>query len=537
LFGVVRRILLRPVLRDRFGGAAAWLAATAAVLWVVHPLQTESVTYIIQRVESMMGLFYLLTLYCFLRGAEAARPVRWYVAAVLACLAGMASKEVMVSAPLMVLVCDRTFFAGSFRDALKRRAGLYAGLAATWLPLVYWVSSTGGRAGSAGFDSPVPWWQYAIIQCPAIVHYLRLSFWPRPLVFDYGIMDAPGLTGILLSAAFLLALAGLTAVALWRREPAGCLGAWFFMILAPSSSFVPVATESMAEHRMYLPLAAAVVLAVLALYRLIGLRVVPLAAALAVALGWVTSQRNEDYRSEFTIWSDTVAKRPDNARACNDLGSLWIGRGNLAEAERCFRAALHEHDNYPSAQYNLGIVLQRTNRDEEAIAHFLRALRLEPGFVDAYVNAGNSYLKLGRPAAAVAQFEEALRRQPDSADLHYDLGLALNQLGRAADAMREYQSALHLQSDFAKAHFALAELFRQQNSLPEAMGEYQRTVQAEPGNLQARLILGNLLLMSGQVDGAIDQYEQILRVHPGIPSVMQNLEQARAMKSSPSGGP
>src|SRR5476649_2624724 len=125
-----------------------------------------------------MGLFYLLTVYCFIRGTESPLPAIWYAVAGLACVAGMASKEVMVSAPLMVLIYDRTFFATSFREALRQRPWLYVGLAATWLPLAYWISSGGLRGGTAGFGGPVTWSKYALIQGPAIVHYLWLSFWP-----------------------------------------------------------------------------------------------------------------------------------------------------------------------------------------------------------------------------------------------------------------------------------------------------------------------------------------------------------------------
>ena len=239
LFGLVRRTLLhpvrqaqgyggqalqQPVLQKRFSEAALPLAFVVALLWVVHPLQTECVTYVIQRAESLMGLFYLLTLYCFVRGAESRRqasgvrhqvsearnqekefktqnqeaalplssgltpdasrlPVRrsfseggWYSASILCCLLGMASKEVMVSAPLMVLLYDRTFVAGSFRAAWQKRRKLYLGLAGTWLLLGYLVATAGNRGGSAGFgDGHLPRRTYALTQFRAIDHYLRLS--------------------------------------------------------------------------------------------------------------------------------------------------------------------------------------------------------------------------------------------------------------------------------------------------------------------------------------------------------------------------
>ncbi|HSY54782.1 MAG TPA: hypothetical protein VK785_10065, partial [Opitutaceae bacterium] len=151
LFGIVRRTLLRqgyggqalvrPALSGRFGADAVPLALAVAVIWVVHPIQTEAVTYVSQRAESLMGLFYLLTVYCFIRGASATgerrdsqviRPLSsclWLLASVLSCFLGTLSKETIVTAPVMVLLYDRTFVAGSFREAWRLRWRYYSGLA------------------------------------------------------------------------------------------------------------------------------------------------------------------------------------------------------------------------------------------------------------------------------------------------------------------------------------------------------------------------------------------------------------------------
>ena len=265
LFGILRRTFLLPRWAEFLSAAFAepalrlgCLALAIALLWAIHPLQTESVTYIVQRAESLVGLFYLLTLYCFIRGATSGRGRSWYAAAVLACLLGMASKEVMVSAPLMVLLYDRAFLAGSFREAWRRRYGVYLALASTWLLLGWLVIVAGNRGGSAGFGAGVGSWAYLCTQFGAIVHYLKLSVWPHPLLLDYG-PDTVPMTLEILPDAILVVLLGLaTLVALWRWPKIGFLGAWFFAILAPTSSIVPVATQVVAEHRMYLPLAAVV---------------------------------------------------------------------------------------------------------------------------------------------------------------------------------------------------------------------------------------------------------------------------------------
>jgi hypothetical protein len=293
LLGILRRTFLLPMLHDRFGPAAVPLALAIALVWMLHPLQTESVTFIVQRAESLVGFFYLLTLYCVIRGAAATpwtvpffaarKPVTgndiageegdrppwswvWYAAAVLASLLGMACKEVMVTASLIVLLYDRTFLAGSFAEAWRRRWGLYLGLAATWGLLAYLVFSTGliGRRPEMGAPDA---WGYVRSQPGVILHYLRLSLWPHPLCMNYEWPLADTLGEILPGAIVVGALLAAAAWGLWKRKAWGFLGAWFFLILAPSSSVLPLRQLAF-EHRMYLSLAAVAVLAVAGGYSL-----------------------------------------------------------------------------------------------------------------------------------------------------------------------------------------------------------------------------------------------------------------------------
>ena len=150
LFGIVRRALVSERLRGRFGAASVWLAAAVAVIWAVHPLQTQAVTYIVQRGESLMGLMYLATLYAVIRAAETASR-RWIVAAVISCAIGMATKPVMATAPIIALLFDVIFVAGSLKVALRRRWGLYAALAATWGIMAATIAAPTPADWSVGF--------------------------------------------------------------------------------------------------------------------------------------------------------------------------------------------------------------------------------------------------------------------------------------------------------------------------------------------------------------------------------------------------
>jgi len=561
LFGIVRRSLRQPVLSKRFGDAALSLAFAVALLWTVHPLLTESVTSIIQRTESLMGLFYLLTLYGFIRGTESreqAAGVRhqgkelktqnsevsrlsssrlwpvasglWMLASICFCALGMATKEVMVTAPLIVLLYDRTFVAGTFREAWRRRGGWHLGLFGTWLVLGSLLVKMGGsRDTAAGFGLGITPWTYALTQCQAIVLYLRLAFWPHPLVFYYGTDVVHQAAAVAPQAIILALLAGGTVFMLWSRPVLGFVGAWFFLILAPSSSVVPLITQTMAEHRMYLPLAAVIALVVIGVYAKFGPRSLFVFAAAAVGLGGLTIQRNNDYRSELAIWTDTVAKWPGNAKAHGNLGTvLETIPDRLPDAISEYEAALQIDPDLAETHYNLGLVLSKVpGRLPDAIAEFRVALQKNPNLVEAHYFLGHALLEAkGDRSEAIAELQAALRIKPDYVGAHVDLGLALSGIpSRLPEAIAEYQAALKIDPDSLEAHCDLgAALVQIPGRLPEALSEDEAAVRIKPGSAEARINLGIALSKTpGRLPDAIAEYEAALRINPDFEEAHTNL--------------
>jgi tetratricopeptide (TPR) repeat protein len=483
----------------------------------VHPLATESVTFISDRSESLMGLFYLLTLYCFVEGVRLRNvpsaadgtlrnlaPSLWLCLSVMFCYCGMATKEVMVSAPLLVLLYDRTFVAGTFRGALRGRAALYAGLASSWLLLALLVVAMGGNRGNvAGFGAGVPWWAYSLTQFKAVALYVWLSFWPHPLVFDYGRALVGNPLAVLPQAIFLLMLVAGTVLALRRRSPIGFLGAWFLAILAPSSSIVPLASQTMAEHRMYLPLAAVVVISVVGIHRLLrwaGMKpraFVVVALALAAGLGFLTEQRNEDYRSELGLWEATVRDYPGNGYAHYNLAVLLEEEpGRLADAMSEFRAAIRLEPGYAPAHNDLGNALvTRPEGIPEAIVEYKAAIFLQPGYAEAHNNLGMALsARTGSLSDAILEFQTALRLRPDYAEAHINLGNALSGMpGRLPDAIAEYEAALRVDPDSIEAHFNLGNAFvRSPGRTADALREYQEVLRIRPGFGPAKAMLQKL---------------------------------------------
>jgi Flp pilus assembly protein TadD len=426
LFGVVRRTLLSDRLRTQVDGTATWLAFVVALVWLVHPLQTEAVTYVVQRVESLAGLFYLLTLYCAIRAPGSRRARLWSAGAIAACALGMATKEVTVTAPIAVWLWDRTF---GGHAVSRPRWPLLAGLAATWLVLGLLVFHE-HRAPSIVLGQGMVW-RYLVTQAGVITHYLRLAITGTPLVFLYTWPLAGSLGALAPQAALVAALVILTGVGIVRRHPLGYAGGWFFLILAPTSSVLPIVTEVAAEHRMYLPLAAVVACVVVGVYRggrLLLARIVPappvrratgaaLGAALTVAVvlayGTETRARNRDYWSEETLWADTVDKQPDNARARVGYGVALLTARRPAEAEAQLRVAVDLDRADGFAHERLGAALATQGKLDEAIPRFQRAVALRPGLVDAQRSLGLAYATLRQGALALPHLERALAALPD----------------------------------------------------------------------------------------------------------------------------
>jgi protein O-mannosyl-transferase len=432
------------------------VAFAAAALWALHPLATSAVTYVMQRSELMVSFCYLLTLSCFACATadHAGRPRFWLGLSVVACVAGMATKEVMVTAPLAVLLYDRTFVAGSLRAALRSRARYYVALAATWLLLALLVFGTENRGLSAGFGRGIAWSDYALTQLYAVPHYLRLALWPSPLVFDYGNALIRDFALITPGALLLLLLLAATLAALRRCPAIGFCGALFFLLLAPSSSVVPVATQTIAEHRVYLALAAPVLLLVLAVRRWFARAWWPVSLGLALLLGGATFARNYAYTSAFTLWRDTAAKAPASARAHYNLGASLLGEtgtANLAAAVAEFTESLRLDPEHPLASRKLGVALLAVGRPADALPRLEKAVRLDPNSAGAHYELGNALAQLNRTADAAAHYTESLRLEPDHAIVHYNLGTALAQLGRYSEALAEFDATLRLDPQDASA--------------------------------------------------------------------------------------
>jgi Flp pilus assembly protein TadD len=412
-------------------------------------------------------------------------------------------KETIAAAPLLVALYDRVFLYRSWRDAAQARGSLYAGLGASWLVLAGVVLS-GPRAAVSGFASGVPVWTYLLNQAAILVDYLRLTVWPTNLVVLYGWPEPLTLGDVLPQALAIVALLAITAVALVRAPRLGYLGAWAFVVLAPASSIVPIATEVGAERRMYVPLMALVVLAVLGV-NTVRSRVVRVAVLvlLVTALGALTIRRNTEYASAITLAQTVVDRRP-TAIAHHLLGEQYGLAGRAAEAERELRAAVALGTS--RARFQLGTLLVDAQRWSEAASELeafvatagvpQRLTWLEPPLIDvltARLQLAQIYGAERRWADMAAQARMVLEyapRHPEALRL-LSIGLVGAQVWpEAVTVIRDYL-ALRPTDTTARSNLAIALIAT--GRLDEAVAELQRATQTDPNDDNARRLLNMAL--------------------------------------------
>ena len=474
LFGVVRRTLLCERLRGRFGAQATGIALACTLLWALHPLQTQSVTYIIQRCESLTGLFFLLTLYCAIRGWESPAPGRWHMAAIASCMLGAGSKEVIAVAPAVVLIYDLVFVHRRAGEALRRSWWLYAGLVACSILVAVRSATVSVHPNS---------WEPAgmhglclLAQCEVLLYYLRLAVWPAPLVLDYfwpQSSPADRLPYVLTAGGMLAA----TAWALWRRHPLAVPTAWYFLIHLPSA-FVARPPDLLFEHRMYLPLAAVVVLAVLGAReagrrvarrlsmpkpQAAALRIIPAAAVCTVlaVFGALTAIRNRDYASELTIWRDTAHKRPENWRAQTNLAIVLLAADRPREAIAPLWTVPRTRSRHHAETFiSLGRALAALGDAQEAMASYRRAVEFDPDFAAAHEFLGDALFRSGDLAEGIHHLRAAVRLGTDRPSARFALGNALVAVGQRKEGIANLREALRLKPDYAAARERLEAIER-----------------------------------------------------------------------------
>jgi tetratricopeptide (TPR) repeat protein len=535
---------------------------------LVHPLQTESVTYLVQRAESLSTLFYLGSFYSFIRYTNG--RISGAVMSIVLLVAGILTKEIVATAPLLFLLYDYAFVTGSIKGAMGRHGRYYACAFSSWIVIAAAALLTHGRNGTVTFGSQISPVGYALTQACAIVRYLKLAILPVGQIFPY---EAAAVTDIRVIAPCLAAvviLLALSAYLMVGRPAVGFLFCGFFLILAPTSSFIPIVTETVAEHRMYLALGACTVLAALVIVRLPVGAMAAVFAAMLVALAGATFARNRVYVSQMSILEDAARKQPNAADFANyyaleliragdvpaaetvlrhsvsidphnpiglsNLANILRGRGEAAEAHRLYSMAMLETPNSPEGLFNVGIALREEGHLPEAEAALRRAIGLNPGFPEALNGLGTVLSLEGNTAGARDAFTQAASADATYAEPHYNLGNSDASLNEFEAASREYSEAISLKPVFPEAHNAFAQLDARTGDFKDAELHYKEALAQAPSFAEASYNLGNLYLAERRLDDAVDRFKEALSSNPLFPEAESNLGSALLALGRPAEG-
>lgn len=488
LWGILRRFFAR--LRPQAGAAPSneWAAVIITAVWSIHPLQTQAVTYIVQRHELGASLFYVAALYGYTRWREGGHPTLWRGWCLGAMVLGMASKEIMVTAPLALLAYEGLVLRTAWSEFRRTVLGFWLILAITpaiavglvWLALAI-VPVPGGVLSVTATPGA-----YALTQVGVLMHYLKLVVWPAPLCLDYGWPIVRGAGEVVMPLLVGFVLAGATVYGIVRRR------AWAFppvialLILLPTSSFMPLPDAAM-EHRFYLP----------SVWMLVGLwgglgwladrmgwlnsprfrwaLLIGLVGLLALEI-MLTRTRNRDYCDPIRLWRGALEVNPENPRAWFHLARAFRDGGRPKEARLAADGLLALVPDYSSA--DPADLAERARRD----AVERRRIRY---FALAHTFLGVLELDRNQPGAALPHLQHAARVHPDPETL-YNLAHAQVQLGAWDEARRTCERFLLLEPHHVEGWRLRSRIFRAEGDESGAIQALDRIRRLAPGDRQAR---------------------------------------------------
>ncbi|MCC7202831.1 MAG: tetratricopeptide repeat protein [Nitrospirae bacterium] len=509
--------------------SGGFIALIAALLFVAHPVQTQAVTYIVQRYTSLATLFYLLSVALFakwrLQSLEPGSRFRgiYYVFSILAAVLAMRTKEISITLPFIILLYEFFFFGNRWKRPFFLIPFL---LTLSIIPLVFINLDTDKPIGdivgevrdAAQETESISRGDYLMTQFRVIVTYIRLLVLPvrQNLDYDYPVLHSFAAPGVFLSFMFLLAIFGL-AVWLFIRSRKGRNGYlllssfgifWFFITLSVESGVIPI-RDVIFEHRLYLPFAgassafcSAMIYGIDYWRRQSGSRVslriavLILAVVTVLPLSVASYQRNRVWKDHVTLWRDVVSKSPLKART---------------------------HSNLAYASFNQGLA-------EEAVREYRTAIRLKPGIASVHNNLALVYYSQGRIDEAIEEYKTALRLKPEVALSHLNLGLAYSAKGDTARAIEEFTTAINLNPGLAWAHFNLGLAWLRKGHPDKAQEEFRTTIRLKPDSAEAYNNIGIIYANQGRIDDAIAEFRTALSVKPGFAEAENNLRRAYGLK-------
>lgn len=524
-------------------------ALFSALIFVVHPIQTQAVTYIVQRFASLATLFYLLSLVLYIAArisGGGGRLYALYFGSIASAILAMKTKEIAFTLPIIIAFCEGVFFKGDIKKRLLYLLPLLLTMLVIPLSLIYGsgsqpdiITQLGEKTAKTTVISRL---DYLATQFRVIMTYIRLMLLPtnQNLDYDYPVFHSFFNAEVILSFLLFLSIAG-AAVYLFfytRRDDskrdlrlvAFGIG-WFFITLSVESSIIPI-TDVIFEHRTYLPSSGfiiAMVTSILIIRENVRDKIImaeraiiPFLAVFVLILAVAAYARNSVWKDEVKLWEDTVRKSPKKARPHYNLGAAYGKNDRLDEAISEFKQVLTIED-FDSLHYNLGWIYFKKNMLEDAEREYLAAIKLNPDYTDAYINLSVIYLKQSRFDDAIKALKKAIAIKPDDPEAHYNLGSVYEGQGLLNDAIEEYRVVLRQRPKLAEEHNNIGVEFFRKGRFKEAERKYRIAIGLNPNMDQPHYNLGLALKKMECLDEATKEFGVAIRLKPDNERAYYNL--------------
>lgn len=517
VFVFVKTTLSTPNVKEKTEKLnCGYIALFSALIFAVHPIQTQAVTYIIQRAASMASLFYISSVVFYAKyrlSIIKKEKTVFFSLSILFCVLSMFTKEIAFTLPLMIIVYELIFFYDGSKKFRKEFIPYLLSLPI--IPLTIKFLSPGAVKEAAQASSQITAYSYFITQFKVIVKYLQLVFFPVNQNLDY---DFP-VSGSFFEPATLISflfLAGLFLFSLYslKKDKIISFGIiWLFLSLAVESSILPI-RDVIFEHRMYLPMAGvSFVLVYIASKYLTGRFAKPLFAAaviIIIVLGGAAFRRNYVWADEYTLWNDVAQKSPNKARVYSNRGVALLNLKKYDEAINDFNKTLALNKNFKNAYFNRGSVYYYKKEYDKAIADFSKTISLDSTYALAYNNLGAILLERHQFTEAVSYFDNAIKNDTNYAAAYNNRGVLWKATGNYEKAAYDYKKAVEKNKNYAEAYFNLGEIYMLVNNPDLARGYFDRAIELNNNYTKAYYNRGNVLFMTGKISEALVDYNFVI---------------------------
>ena len=547
---------------DKFQNSKKIIPFFISLLFLVHPLQTESVTYIYQRFTPLATFFYLLTLIFYIKYRNGSLKSN-YILCLLSLFLGMFSKEEMFTAPSMIILLEIYFISGfkvgkvgTEQCSVPTRWKMFIPILLTLLliPLTYIFIVKGMTFNNINLNRIsrdtfiFSRSTYLFTEFNVLIKYFQLFFFPIVLNLDYDFPISETLFEYPTILSFLIVLTLLIiGILLYKKHRLISFGIiWFFVTISITSSIIPI-KDVIFEHRMYLPSIGLSIALIFALYQIfpgtvtkspflksvngsssplskrVGGLLPILLIIIAIAFSFLTYRRNEVWRDDVRLWEDTAKKSPNKSRVHSNLANALVRAGKIDDAIKHYLEALRITPDYAEGYNNLGIALFRKGKIDEAIKYYNEALRLKPEYADAYNNLGNALQSQNKYDEAISYYKKAIQNNPNHSRAYNNLGDALMRQEKIDEAIDNYLKAVKLDPEYAECYNNLGLAFAKKNDINAAINYLSMAVQINPKHTKAHYNLAYYLYKAGNKDEAITHYSEVIKQTPGFVEAYNNL--------------